>query len=931
MRINHSTLHKFTNSAIAGPILFLAAMLARLGSIGRYVTPDELAWVQRSADMRQAILTADWTNTIQAGHPGVITTWLGAIGVQFTLWFNPSTAADLDFIHRLAWIPPISGEAHKHLAPFLTGGRLMVILATSTGIWLIYHLLTKQFRPTTSFVGAAFLALDPWTAGLSGLLHVDALLATFMLIALILVLHNQALSSRRMLLAGVFTSLAILNKLPAGILLGLIPAILFTRWLIIHRDLTRFAKQLGWWLFGLLAISVVLLPALWAAPAAVVNIVLTDGARITGKRAPIFFMGSADFDLGWHFYPLAVLIRQSPLVTLGVVAGGWLLTRRQISRSNQLFIGTFLLFCLLFWGGITASSREFVRYALPISMTLTLLGGLSLAVFRPKSIWLILILQIGWMAWFWRFPLSTANLITGGPQTSAHQVALGWGDGVSQGAAWAAAQPNASQRTLFTTNVPAAAPFYPGDVFLLDDQTVNLIRPDDFVLIPLGVKQVDPGRWQADSNRPLAEQFPADMRPIHTVTFNGLERAWLYSNIPAELLHANQDVSQHTALRFGEHLFLNAATLSIPQNKHRLVVQTDWQAMLSAEYRLVLTIEDEAGNVWLKQEEPLVAVSGLPSGHWAAEKHERLFQKLTLPADVPPDHYLLKAEVFDATGSRLGVFGTDGQFQGTSAVVGLFQSPLPNNQPKVSADNSEQTSLPLVGYSTPPTHVGQGEKLSFDLWLQQPKDGESNDVLLLKIGYDILSYPLQFPLQMEDWRLGDTYRIKSGWVVPVDFPAGSFPLAIGRVNDPAQVFQPIGQIIVEERDRLFSLPADIDPLQVQFGSAVILQHIDVSVNDSVTVDLIWQANRPDGNELTMFVHLKDANGEIIEQLDRSPVKPTHLWLENEVIIDSVTLPRPEKLAQIAIGLYDPNSGQRLAVMLDGELLPDSQYGIKLKK
>ena len=250
----------YTDHPTIGLAVFVAAIIARLGAIsqnwpiGRYITPDELAWVQRSVNMRQALLSADWGSTIQAGHPGVITTWLGAIGVQFTLWLNPSSAADLDFVQKLAWINPISGEAHQHLAPFLTGGRIMVVLATSAGIWLIYKLLLKRFSLLAALTGAAFLALDPWIAGLSSLLHVDALLATFIIIALLLVLKDGFFTRRRLLLAGIFTSLAILNKLPGVILLGLIPIVLFVgnynfgpaRW-----KLT--ARQIALWLAEALA------------------------------------------------------------------------------------------------------------------------------------------------------------------------------------------------------------------------------------------------------------------------------------------------------------------------------------------------------------------------------------------------------------------------------------------------------------------------------------------------------------------------------------------------------------------------------------------------------------------------------------------------------------------------------------------------------
>ena len=62
--------------------------LPRLVAIGRYVTPDEPTWVYRSIQFREALLAGDWAGTLVAGHPGVITTWLGAIGASVHILFS---------------------------------------------------------------------------------------------------------------------------------------------------------------------------------------------------------------------------------------------------------------------------------------------------------------------------------------------------------------------------------------------------------------------------------------------------------------------------------------------------------------------------------------------------------------------------------------------------------------------------------------------------------------------------------------------------------------------------------------------------------------------------------------------------------------------------------------------------------------------------
>src|SRR5690606_38077580 len=93
-------------SAVARPlvhrlflvVLFFAALLPRLAAIGRYVTPDEPGWVYRSILFREAWLHGQWAETLTAGHPGVITTWLGATAIGLQLWLQPASRAAYDWL-----------------------------------------------------------------------------------------------------------------------------------------------------------------------------------------------------------------------------------------------------------------------------------------------------------------------------------------------------------------------------------------------------------------------------------------------------------------------------------------------------------------------------------------------------------------------------------------------------------------------------------------------------------------------------------------------------------------------------------------------------------------------------------------------------------------------------------------------------------------
>ena len=71
-------------------------------------------------------------------------------------------------------------------------------------------------------------------------------------------------------------------------------------------------------------------------------------------------------------------------------------------------------------------------------------------------------------------------------------------------------------------------------------------------------------------------------------------------------------------------------------------------------------------------------------------------------------------------------------------------------------------------------------------------------------------------------------------------------------------------------------------------------------------------------------------------MDREPLAgeaPTTGWLANEVIADPVELPVDERLAtvtRIAVGLYDPATGERLPLVDVAGQVKDTQFVIELE-
>ena len=505
--------------------IFIAALLPRLAALGRYVTPDEPIWVFRSIGFREALLAGDWAATIQSGHPGVTVTWLGAISVQLQLWLQPVSRAHLEWLDQLYWLSPDNGTAFQHLAAFLTAARLGPIIITSLGLVAIYWLLLSRFGRNVAAIGTFFLILDPFTAGLSGLLHLDALLSTFMLLAILILLPKinspkRPISRRQVILSGLFTALAILTKTPGLFLLPFIFLIILWRILPNAADeqsfftrLRRLLALLFVWAITILVVIVLLLPAVWAAPVTVVETVSSLANRLADSTVrPIFFLGQETLNPGPAFYPLVLAFRLSPIVLIGLLLtaiftlhdltvkgfGKAMMSKAELSLNSNLV--WLLLFSLGFLFFLNLSAKRFDRYALPAIMPLIIISAVGLQATANKMsktglsciiLPAFVTIQIVYLLATLPFPLLAYNWLVGGSAVAQQVFPVGWGEETSQTASQLAKTPNSANRTLYTSNIPAAAAFYSGQLLPIETKTLTRLRTEDFVhFIPPGLATI---------------------------------------------------------------------------------------------------------------------------------------------------------------------------------------------------------------------------------------------------------------------------------------------------------------------------------------------------------------------------------------------------------------------------------------------------------
>jgi hypothetical protein len=128
-----------------------------------------------------------------------------------------------------------------------------------------------------------------------------------------------------------------------------------------------------------------------------------------------------------------------------------------------------------------------------------------------------------------------------------------------------------------------------------------------------------------------------------------------------------------------------------------------------------------------------------------------------------------------------------------------------------------------------------------------------------------------------------------------------------------------------------ALPTVEGPKLYILDDAIGLNRVQLSRKSSITLTLTWQSLRPVPYDATMFVHLRERDGNILTQVDRQPLNgrfPTSYWLPGQIITDVVSLgPVPDTYDCVSIpecsgvdgpltlniGLYTWPSLQRLPV------------------
>lgn len=469
---------------LALAVVLLAAVVLRLAPLGRYVTPDEPAWVYRSIRFADALSAGDWAAVPSTGHPGVTTMWLGAAGVAAaTLTDRAASAVHLEWIRNLAWLSPENGEAFRHLATFLPFGRVAVNLTTCLALLALYALVARLFGRQVGLLTTGLLALDPFLIGHSGLLHTDALMASFCTLSLLCLLvgvRQQRAAWAWGLASGAAAGLALLTKSLAVFLVPFALLVVVSATALRRMRAATAVGMLASWAAGCAGLYVGLYPAMWVAPLQTLRDLFgAPSYHATAALMPTFFAGQVALRHGPEFYAVALPFRFSPIVLVGVVLAGRAFFRERSLRPDLAWLALYVAGYLAL---LALNVKKYDRYLLPVFPALALgaaMGYVHLAPAGARS-WrailrlpgrllarsvlvpLLLVIQLAILVPFFTCPLTYYDPLLGGPPMAVRLLPVGWGEGTGAAARWLNRLPQADRLTVAALSVPSFASLFAG-------------------------------------------------------------------------------------------------------------------------------------------------------------------------------------------------------------------------------------------------------------------------------------------------------------------------------------------------------------------------------------------------------------------------------------------------------------------------------------
>lgn len=658
-------------------LVLLVALLPRLFQLDRFITADEILFLDHAREFLQGLATGDPWLTLGIGYPGVTLAWANALGLLVLYGLSrlglvgiPSANFSLSQFLAAADVQPL---------PYYVTGRIVSALLITVLLLLFFvmtrRLLASERQPWGGLVatlGVFLLALDPYVLGYSRLMHIAAPLA--LLMALTVTAWMLWLSEGRTRwagLAGVFGGLALLTKSTALLLAPILLGLMLLYWLIEHVTGGRSTSARWTWLGRVLAgwlavlgiaglVFFVLWPAMWQDPGPALG--LTFGKLWVDKEAGqgnlgMYWMGSFVDDPGPAFYVVALLLKLSPLMLVGL-ATNLVSLRPTQGRRAELSLWAYALLYLLV---MTVAAKKSVRYMLPAFAAFAPLAAFGLIHFGrwvtnmasrwrkegargaasvptlgrgPLLLVLVLLLLVGLT--YAPTYLSYYNPLLIGWRWAPKAMLVGWGEGLGDAARFLNQRSGAERARVAAWYDWTFAPFFAGQSLPLS--TENAMTADHSVFY---INQV-----QRNIPDPNLITYFQRRQPEHVVRLNGIDYAWVYPAISSD--GPLPDSTLPVGVPLGDAVVLEGYEARPDSTGQGIIVTLYWRALRSdlPDNFVYVRAVDDAGQIHARADSPPV-MGFWPTSRWEKGKRVADEQVLTRPPETEPGSYRLEVGMYD--------------------------------------------------------------------------------------------------------------------------------------------------------------------------------------------------------------------------------------------------------------------------------------------
>lgn len=360
-----------------------------------------------------------------------------------------------------------------------------------------------------------------------------------------------------------------------------------------------------------------------------------------------------------------------------------------------------------------------------------------------------------------------------------------------------------------------------------------------------------------------------------------------------------------------------------------------WQSLapMNRNYKVSLRLQDEEGVLWSRIDGQLAGFL-YPTYRWATGEVVLGRHPIPLPAGIPPGEYNLD----------LVFYAAENDFEPLEFYLGTVAVARPTEPPSV-----EDLSIPnpmtaffggleLLGYDLGTREATPGSEIELTLFWRAHQGPGIDRQIQLRLGSSTI--PLAPSHPVERWEAGDVFQTRHRFHVPADNQGGVQSLQIAVLdNTGAAVATPVRltDVTVAVADRRFDVPADIShPERVELGAGVVFLGYDLDPwvakrGGTIRLTLYWQARASMDKSYKVFTHLLNVTIGMWGQTDDFPVsgaRPTTGWLPGEVIVDhyeiEVSEAAPAGEYVIEVGMYDPNTMDRLPAVAGGQRLPEDR-------